>query len=81
MILFKADLPGANLQNADLDDANLFLADLQGANLSGADLNGVDLSWANLREARYLTQAQIDSARGDAETKLPEGLKRPESWE
>ncbi len=74
-----ADLQGANLQKADLykanlQGANLVRANLQGANLFLAKLQGADLSGANLQGAIELTQEQLDSACGDAETKLPPGM-------
>ena len=90
-----ATLTGANLEMADLSNADLSDARLDGANLSGADfgeavldradfagarLGGVNLSSASLREARNLTQAQIDEALGDALTVLPPHLIRPEGW-
>lgn len=28
----------------------------------------------------FLTQAQVNSAKGDMHTKLPKGLQRPEHW-
>jgi uncharacterized protein YjbI with pentapeptide repeats len=55
--------------------ANLSDARLNGANLSGAEVDGVDLS-----EVKYLTQEQLNSADGDANTRLPEGLQRPDHW-
>jgi hypothetical protein len=50
---------------------DLSLADLERANLIDADLRGAYLSGAKL------TQEQLDEACGDANTKLPEGLKPP----
>ena len=35
---------------------------------------------ANLAFVKGLTQAQINDAKGNQDTKLPEGLKRPASW-
>jgi len=90
-----ATLSGANLEMADLSEADLSDARLDGANLSGADLSGavldradfagakfggVNLSGASLREARNLTQMQIDEALGDALTALPPHLVRPKGW-
>jgi uncharacterized protein YjbI with pentapeptide repeats len=43
-------------------------------NLTNADLTGAYLSRANLSRARNLTQAQLNAACGDTNTKLPEGL-------
>jgi hypothetical protein len=62
------------LREADLRGANLIRADLRGAVLVDADLRGADL-----RGALGLAQGQLEWARGDGETKLPEGLVRPES--
>ncbi|MFF3981739.1 pentapeptide repeat-containing protein [Streptomyces sp. NPDC001828] len=85
-----ADLMGARLKGADLRGANLrgaFLiaADLRGADLRLADLIGADfrdarLSGADLTEALFLTQAQLNAAKGDATTRLPPSLVRPTHW-
>jgi uncharacterized protein YjbI with pentapeptide repeats len=79
--LQRAELRGANLRGAlligaDLRDADLRLADLTGADLRGADLRGTDLS-----EALFLTQAQLDAAKGDDATLLPVTLRRPAHWQ
>lgn len=34
----------------------------------------------NLRETVGLVQGQVNAARGDARTLLPEGLVQPDSW-
>lgn len=90
-----ATLTGANLEMADLSEADLSDARLDGANLSGADLSealleranfagaklgGANLASASLKDARNLTQSQIDEALGDALTVLPNHLTRPEGW-
>ncbi|MEU1286744.1 pentapeptide repeat-containing protein [Kitasatospora sp. NPDC005856] len=75
-----ADLRGANLRGALLVAADLSGADLRLADLVGADLRDADLSGADLTTALFLTQAQLDAARGDATTRLPEGLTRPAHW-
>ena len=62
-------------KRADLRRANLQGAKLYGANLQGAILFDARLRGTNLRYARGLTQEQLDSACGDAETKLPPGMK------
>jgi uncharacterized protein YjbI with pentapeptide repeats len=91
----KADLTGAKLDGAVLTGADLSGvkphgewhrgadltgADLTGADLTGADLTGAVLTGADLRRANGLTQAQVDSAKGNKDTKLPKGLVRPEHW-
>ncbi|MNO15096.1 Serine/threonine-protein kinase B [compost metagenome] len=85
-----ADLIGAKLKKADLRcvslrGAYLIAADLSGADLRGADLIGADfrdtkLYGADLRGTLFLTQSQLNAAKGDALTKLPDTLVRPEHW-
>lgn len=83
--LIGADLKGADLRGANLRGVLLLACDLRGADLSGADLIGADLRDADLRGANlagalFLTQAQVNSARGDARTRLPDRLGRPKHW-
>jgi Pentapeptide repeats (8 copies) len=59
-----AHLEKADFNGADLSDAEFLLACIEGADLSTATLTGVDLS----------------GAFGDAKTRLPDGMKRPDSW-
>jgi pentapeptide repeat protein len=73
--LAKANLRGAYLIGADLRDADLRQADLIGADLRDADLRGADLTGA-----MFLTQAQVNAARGDRATKLPAAVTRPSHW-
>lgn len=78
--LAGADLSGATLRGsvaiaADLSDATMRSCDVLGVDLRDADLRGADLS-----DAIYLTQMQVNSARGDARTALPEGFERPSHW-
>lgn len=86
----RLDLIGADLRRTDMRGTNLrgaclIAADLRGADLSGADLIGADLRDANLSDADltnsiFITQAQINTAKGDAETKLPLSVSRPAQW-
>jgi uncharacterized protein YjbI with pentapeptide repeats len=83
--LAGADLRGARLRGASLRGARLVGTDLAGADLTGADLTGADLRAADLRGADlagaiFLTQSQLDAARGDAGTRLPRSLARPGHW-
>ncbi|MFB7355246.1 pentapeptide repeat-containing protein [Streptomyces gardneri] len=78
-------LRGAKLRGADLRGALLIAADLTGADLTltdliGADLRDADLSGADLTGALFLTQPQLNSARGNAATRLPAGFDRPTHW-
>jgi uncharacterized protein YjbI with pentapeptide repeats len=64
--LSRADLHEARFEGAlDFGDAFLFLARLEGLDLSAST---------------GLTQAQIDLACGDGDTKLPAGLNAAASW-
>lgn len=74
------DLRGANLRGAYLIAADLRGADLRGADLIGADFRDADLRGADLTEGLFLTQMQINAAKGDAGTKLPKSLTRPPHW-
>ena len=44
------------------------------------DLRYADVSGADLAGAIYLTQMQVNGARGDALTTLPDGFERPSHW-
>jgi uncharacterized protein YjbI with pentapeptide repeats len=76
-----ANLRGADLSNAVLLGADLRAADLRDADLIGADLRGADLRDADLRGALYLTASQLRSSRGDAGTRLSDGVDRPTHWQ
>ncbi|WP_037568939.1 pentapeptide repeat-containing protein [Phaeacidiphilus oryzae] len=78
--LAGADLRGASLRGALLIAADLRGADLRTADLIGADLRDADLRGADLTGSIFLTQAQLNSARGDGATRLPAGLVRPGHW-
>ncbi len=75
-----ADLRGANLRGAYLIGADLRGADLRVADLIGADFRDADLRGADLTESIFLTQSQLDAAKGDTDTKLPPSLTRPTHW-
>lgn len=83
--LCAKDLRGYDLRGANLRGACLIAADLRGLDLSGTDLLGsdfrdTDIRGTDLTESIFLTQAQINTARGDDCTKLPALLKRPAHW-
>lgn len=79
--LTKTDLIGANFAGALLIAANLRNTDLTGANLIGADLRDADIRGANLSKSLFLTQSQVNVAKGDSHTKLPQALDRPSYWD
>lgn len=78
--LSGADLRGASLRGALLIGADLTGADLGLADLTGADFRGADLSGADLSGSIFLTQSQLDAAKGDQHTRLPASLARPAHW-
>jgi uncharacterized protein YjbI with pentapeptide repeats len=83
--LVGAKLRGTDLRGASLRGAYLIAADLRGADLRladviGADVRDADLSGADLSTALYLTQTQVNAARGDAATLLPTAVTRPAHW-
>ena len=85
--LALATMNGAHFDGTDLSVANMFggrftsasfrNANLTRANLVGAYLHSADLSGAELGTTRNLTQAQLNTACGDASTELPAGLHIP----
>ncbi|MGE0827929.1 MAG: pentapeptide repeat-containing protein [Hyphomonadaceae bacterium] len=72
-----ARFTGARFENARLENANFVGAYLGGANFTAANLRGANLSGAELETARGLTQSQLNSACGDANTRLPQGMTIP----
>ncbi|GGR86642.1 hypothetical protein GCM10010252_26650 [Streptomyces aureoverticillatus] len=83
--LMGAKLRGAKLRGASLRGALLIAADLSGADLRDVDLIGADMRDTNLRGADltgalFLTQPQLNAARGDARTKVTSPLERPAHW-
>jgi len=78
--LRKYDLRGENLRGAYLIAADLREIDLSWADLMGADLRDVDIRGANLRSCIFLTQAQVNTAKGDSSTKISNLLTRPTHW-
>ncbi|MBD2870540.1 pentapeptide repeat-containing protein [Paenibacillus arenilitoris] len=83
--LIGAKLEGADFRYANLRGAYLIAADLRGADLRfadliGADFRDADIRGANLADCLFLTQAQLNAAKGDADTKLPPSFARPAHW-
>lgn len=83
--LIGANLRGENLRGANLRGALLIAADLRDSDmrltdLIGADFRDADIRGADLTESIFLTQAQMNSAKGDRNTKLPGTLRIPDHW-
>lgn len=75
--LFGARFTGASFAYADLSRATAAGAYFGSADFTGARLDGANLSGAEMETARGLTQAQLNTACGDASTLLPPGLRIP----
>ncbi|MDO5518047.1 MAG: pentapeptide repeat-containing protein [Clostridium sp.] len=76
----KLNLVGEDLSGAFFIAANAANVNFNGADLLGADFRDADLSGADLRNSLFLTQMQINSAKGDRKTLLPISLVYPEHW-
>ncbi|HWA02057.1 MAG TPA: pentapeptide repeat-containing protein [Rhizomicrobium sp.] len=74
MCMSYANFSGATFRGADLSGANLAHADLDGADVTGAITTITSFKGTDLTRTKGLTQAQLDAACGDAETKVPSGL-------
>lgn len=75
-VLTGAKFPLANLARADIDQAKFEgPLDVTGAFMLFTRIEGMDLT-----QATGLAQWQLDQACGNAETKLPEGLKAGANW-
>ena len=78
--LRRVDLRGANLRGAALIGVDLRGSDLRLADLTGADLRAANLGGADLSQSLFVTQFQVNAARGDARSRLPAVLQRPGHW-
>ena len=87
--LIGANAPSVDFTRSNFDRARLDNVDLSGATLDSGQFTGVRFGFANLAEASVqdanfsdadlthvagLTQAQLDTACGNMNTRLPEGL-------
>ena len=75
--LFGTRFNRCDLSNTNLESATLVGAYLGSSSLSGANMSGANISGAELQLAKGLTQSQLNSACGDAATRLPAGLSVP----
>jgi uncharacterized protein YjbI with pentapeptide repeats len=77
MCMSYADFKNVSFRGADLAGANLAHANLDGADFTGATLSITSFKGTDLTKAKGLTQAQLNTACGDADTKAPAGMKVP----
>lgn len=76
----KKDMSGLDLSMKLLIATNFDSCIFEGTNFLGADTRDTNFSNADLREAVFLTQGQINSAKGNRNTKLPQYLDYPVTW-
>jgi uncharacterized protein YjbI with pentapeptide repeats len=74
MCMSYANFSNATFRGTDLSGANLAHADLDGADMTGAVMGITSLKGTDLTKTKGLTQTQLDSACGDADTRAPAGL-------
>ena len=74
------DLRATDFRGAYLIAADMGNTDLRAVNFIGADLRDVNFSGADLSTSVFLTQMQINAAKGDGKTLLPAHLNRPSHW-
>lgn len=75
-----ANLDGTNFATKLMFASNLEGCSLRGTNFLGSDLRDVNLKNTDLRDSLFLTQIQINAAKGNSSTHLPPWLDRPKSW-
>ncbi len=82
---FGKDFKGADLDGKDFSmslmiAANLEGCSLRGTNFLGADMRDVNIKNTDLSQSVFLTQMQINAAKGNSNTKLPDSLAYPKEW-
>jgi uncharacterized protein YjbI with pentapeptide repeats len=75
MCMSFANFTNASFRGTELSGANLAGAKLDGADLTGAKTSITSFLGTDLTHVKGLTQAQLNVACSDAQTKLPAGLK------
>lgn len=73
-------MSGANLSKKLLIAANFEKSLFNGTIFIGSDTRDTNFNDADLSEAVFLTQGQVNSAKGNRDTKLPYHLKYPSTW-
>lgn len=79
--LRNRNLRGQNFNMSLLIAANMKGCDLYGTNFLGADMRDTNIKNADLSQSIFLTQMQVNSAKGNHLTKLPAFLTHPEIWD
>lgn len=76
----RKNLEGKDLSMTLLIAANFEQANLSGANFLGADMRDTNLCNTDVSQSLFLTQIQINAAKGNKNTILPPYLHKPEAW-
>ena len=76
----KANLDGKDFSQSLMIGSNLEGCSLKHVNFLGADLRDVNVKNTDLSTCIYLTQMQVNSMRGNKNTKLPEHIEVPSVW-
>ena len=76
----KRDMSGLDLSMKLLIATSFDSCIFDGTIFLGADTRDANFSNADLRESVFLTQGQINSAKGNRSTKLPKHLDYPVTW-
>lgn len=76
----KRDMSGLDLSMKLLIATNFDSCTFDGTVFLGADTRDTDFSNSDLRESVFLSQGQINSAKGNTNTKLPKHLDYPVTW-
>lgn len=77
----KANMNAKNFSKTLMIGANLEGCSLQGTNFLGADMRDANVKNTDLSSCVFLTQMQINSAKGNRNTKLPKNLTYPDLWQ
>lgn len=77
----QKNLTGKDFSMSLLIAANLEQSNLYGANFLGADTRDTNICNTDLSQCLFLTQIQINSAKGNNKTILPPYLHKPKTWD
>lgn len=82
---FGHDFKKVNLDKKDFSMSLMIAANLEGCSLKNTNFLGADMRDANIKntdlsESIFLTQMQINSTKGNLNTKIPSYLSRPVTW-
>ena len=82
---FAKNFRGENLDGKDFSMALMIASNLEGCSLKDTNLLGADLRDANVKnvdlsQSIFLTQMQLNTTKGNENTKIPSQLMRPISW-